>query len=58
MRPICGVYSTHLSWKLGIWFEIEKLGGMAVHYGYPAKTWLVLISIGHNTYAAGMGRFK
>jgi len=53
---IHGVHSTHLSWKLGVWFENEKLGGMAVHYGYPSETWLMLFSFGHNTFAVGIAR--
>ncbi len=56
MKLLWGVHSTHLSWKFGLWYEKEKLGGMAVHYGHPANTWLILLAFGHNTYRLGLGK--
>ena len=48
-----GHYSTHVGWCLGIRFESESYGGYSTIYGWPQKTWYIVVSIGHQSYCAG-----
>jgi hypothetical protein len=50
----CGLHSVHIAKSFGVRFEIEKLGGMAVHYGHPWKTWYLVIDIGVKSYCVGI----
>lgn len=52
---LCGVHSVHLARMLGVCFEFSNMGGMAQHYGYHAKTWLLLFSFNRKTFRIGVG---
>lgn len=53
-EPVARWHSVHVAWQLGIYFDCEVHGGMAQHYGYPFKHWLVMIALGRSTFSIGI----
>ena len=49
-----GGYSVHVGWCLGVRFESESYGGYSAMYGWPQKTWYIVVSIGRQSYCAGV----
>ena len=53
-EPVARWHSVHAAWQLGIFFECDIAGGMAQHYGYPLRHWLIMIALGRNTFSLGV----